>query len=183
MLADSKHMVMTSSIKLDCCPVTHPHVVLVFDWQVDNDTIWNESHTSTASRMAAGSVTELAFRVAKGELKVRHRSGLHSSSNHTLVCLTSCLRPLDKEYWMIMLCFVWLFLSRMALQWWDPQATMLTPPTQCESVSYSHIYCVCVLIFVYTILLVVVRAQANHSGLCWALQCQQPVWRWIFMGW
>ncbi|KAJ3587160.1 hypothetical protein NHX12_013550 [Muraenolepis orangiensis] len=36
---------------------------------VDNDTIWNESHTSTASRMAAGSVTELALRVAKGELK------------------------------------------------------------------------------------------------------------------
>uniref|UniRef100_A0A8C2D7Z8 histone deacetylase n=1 Tax=Cyprinus carpio TaxID=7962 RepID=A0A8C2D7Z8_CYPCA len=36
---------------------------------VDNDTIWNEMHTSTASRMAAGSVTELAFRVAKGELK------------------------------------------------------------------------------------------------------------------
>uniref|UniRef100_A0A667Y0K1 Histone deacetylase n=1 Tax=Myripristis murdjan TaxID=586833 RepID=A0A667Y0K1_9TELE len=36
---------------------------------VDNDTIWNESHTSTASRMAAGSVTELAFRVAKGELR------------------------------------------------------------------------------------------------------------------
>uniref|UniRef100_A0A3B3T488 histone deacetylase n=1 Tax=Paramormyrops kingsleyae TaxID=1676925 RepID=A0A3B3T488_9TELE len=36
---------------------------------VDNDTIWNEMHTSTASRMAAGSVTELAFKVAKGELK------------------------------------------------------------------------------------------------------------------
>uniref|UniRef100_A0A8C3AQE7 Histone deacetylase n=1 Tax=Cyclopterus lumpus TaxID=8103 RepID=A0A8C3AQE7_CYCLU len=36
---------------------------------VDNDTIWNESHTSTASRMAAGSVVELACRVAKGELK------------------------------------------------------------------------------------------------------------------
>uniref|UniRef100_A0A7N8XS59 histone deacetylase n=1 Tax=Mastacembelus armatus TaxID=205130 RepID=A0A7N8XS59_9TELE len=36
---------------------------------VDNDTIWNESHTSTASRMAAGSVIELAFRVAKRELK------------------------------------------------------------------------------------------------------------------
>ena len=44
---------------------------LPVDWQVDNDTIWNESHTSTASRMAAGSVVELAFRVAKGELKVR----------------------------------------------------------------------------------------------------------------
>uniref|UniRef100_A0A4W5P5R0 Histone deacetylase domain-containing protein n=1 Tax=Hucho hucho TaxID=62062 RepID=A0A4W5P5R0_9TELE len=37
--------------------------------QVDNDTIWNETHTSTASRLAAGSVTELALRVAKGELK------------------------------------------------------------------------------------------------------------------
>uniref|UniRef100_A0A3B1JEU0 Histone deacetylase n=1 Tax=Astyanax mexicanus TaxID=7994 RepID=A0A3B1JEU0_ASTMX len=36
---------------------------------IDHDTIWNEMHTSTASRMAAGSVTELAFRVAKGELK------------------------------------------------------------------------------------------------------------------
>ncbi|XP_062871881.1 histone deacetylase 7 [Trichomycterus rosablanca] len=36
---------------------------------VDNDTIWNEMHTSTAARMAAGSVTELSFRVAKGELK------------------------------------------------------------------------------------------------------------------
>ncbi|KAM9786048.1 histone deacetylase 7-like [Neosynchiropus ocellatus] len=36
---------------------------------VDNDTIWNESHTSTAARMAAGSVVELAVRVAKGELK------------------------------------------------------------------------------------------------------------------
>uniref|UniRef100_A0A4W5KBV8 histone deacetylase n=1 Tax=Hucho hucho TaxID=62062 RepID=A0A4W5KBV8_9TELE len=36
---------------------------------VDNDTIWNEMHTSTASRLAAGSVTELALRVAQGELK------------------------------------------------------------------------------------------------------------------
>lgn len=45
--------------------------ILSFSVQVDNDTTWNESHTSTASRMAAGSVVELAFRVAKGELKVR----------------------------------------------------------------------------------------------------------------
>ncbi|KAJ8359155.1 hypothetical protein SKAU_G00156800 [Synaphobranchus kaupii] len=36
---------------------------------VDRDTIWNDMHTPTASLMAAGSVTELAFRVAKGELK------------------------------------------------------------------------------------------------------------------
>ncbi|KAJ8404036.1 hypothetical protein AAFF_G00343860 [Aldrovandia affinis] len=36
---------------------------------VDSDTIWNDMNTPTASLMAAGSVTELAFRVAKGELK------------------------------------------------------------------------------------------------------------------
>ncbi|KAI1891133.1 hypothetical protein AGOR_G00160870 [Albula goreensis] len=36
---------------------------------VDSDTVWNDMHTPTASLMAAGSVTELAFRVAKGELK------------------------------------------------------------------------------------------------------------------
>ncbi|KAG9353497.1 hypothetical protein JZ751_018099 [Albula glossodonta] len=33
------------------------------------DTVWNDMHTPTASLIAAGSVTELAFRVAKGELK------------------------------------------------------------------------------------------------------------------
>ncbi|XP_029907298.1 histone deacetylase 7-like isoform X2 [Myripristis murdjan] len=36
---------------------------------VDTDTIWNEMHTSTASRMAAGCVTDLALKVAQGELK------------------------------------------------------------------------------------------------------------------
>ncbi|KAM4613948.1 histone deacetylase 7-like [Polymixia lowei] len=36
---------------------------------VDNDTVWNEMHTSTASRMAAGCVTDLALKVALGELK------------------------------------------------------------------------------------------------------------------
>uniref|UniRef100_A0AAQ5WW91 Histone deacetylase n=1 Tax=Amphiprion ocellaris TaxID=80972 RepID=A0AAQ5WW91_AMPOC len=45
------------------------NVKLPLQMCVDNDTIWNESHTSTASRMAAGSVVELSFRVAKGELK------------------------------------------------------------------------------------------------------------------
>ena len=37
---------------------------------MDSDTVWNETHTPTASRTAAGSVTELAFKVAQGELKV-----------------------------------------------------------------------------------------------------------------
>ncbi|XP_053373129.1 histone deacetylase 4-like isoform X2 [Mercenaria mercenaria] len=36
---------------------------------VDSDTVWNDLHTSIAARMAAGCVTELAFRVGAGELK------------------------------------------------------------------------------------------------------------------
>ncbi|XP_035517489.1 histone deacetylase 7-like [Morone saxatilis] len=36
---------------------------------VDIDTVWNEAHTSTASRIAVGCVTELALKVAQGELK------------------------------------------------------------------------------------------------------------------
>ncbi|CAO2601106.1 Histone deacetylase 7 [Lemmus lemmus] len=36
---------------------------------VDTDTIWNELHSSNAARWAAGSVTDLAFRVASRELK------------------------------------------------------------------------------------------------------------------
>ncbi|XP_056007744.1 histone deacetylase 4-like isoform X4 [Ostrea edulis] len=36
---------------------------------VDSDTVWNEMHTYTATRMAAGCVTELATRVANKELK------------------------------------------------------------------------------------------------------------------
>uniref|UniRef100_A0A671X7U9 histone deacetylase n=1 Tax=Sparus aurata TaxID=8175 RepID=A0A671X7U9_SPAAU len=37
---------------------------------VDIDTVWNELHTSTASRIAAGCVTDLALKVAQGKLKV-----------------------------------------------------------------------------------------------------------------
>ncbi|XP_065053795.1 histone deacetylase 4-like isoform X2 [Rhopilema esculentum] len=36
---------------------------------VDADTIWNESHSANAARMAAGSVIELSMKVATGELK------------------------------------------------------------------------------------------------------------------
>ncbi|XP_060898071.1 histone deacetylase 7-like [Labrus mixtus] len=36
---------------------------------VDNDTVWNELHTSAASRIAAGCVTDLALKVAQRELK------------------------------------------------------------------------------------------------------------------
>lgn len=43
--------------------------------QVDSDTIWNELHSSNAARWAAGSVTELAFKVAARELKVGRGEG------------------------------------------------------------------------------------------------------------
>ncbi|KAJ8260106.1 hypothetical protein GJAV_G00177130 [Gymnothorax javanicus] len=36
---------------------------------VDSDTVWNDVHTPNAALVAAGSVTELAYQVAKGELK------------------------------------------------------------------------------------------------------------------
>lgn len=36
---------------------------------VDSDTTWNEMHTSSAARMAAGCVIDLAFKVATGELR------------------------------------------------------------------------------------------------------------------
>lgn len=40
--------------------------------QVDSDTIWNEVHSSSAARLAVGSVVELVFKVATRELKVTH---------------------------------------------------------------------------------------------------------------
>ncbi|XP_077436081.1 histone deacetylase 4-like isoform X2 [Vanacampus margaritifer] len=36
---------------------------------VDSDTIWNDVHSSSAARLAVGSVVELVFKVASGELK------------------------------------------------------------------------------------------------------------------
>lgn len=39
-------------------------------FQVDSDTIWNEVHSSSVARLAVGSVVELVFKVASGELKV-----------------------------------------------------------------------------------------------------------------
>ncbi|KAG7254835.1 hypothetical protein CRUP_014115, partial [Coryphaenoides rupestris] len=40
---------------------------------VDSDTIWNDVHSSSAARLAVGSVVELVFKVASGEIK----PGLH----------------------------------------------------------------------------------------------------------
>lgn len=43
---------------------------------MDSDTIWNEVHSSSAARLAVGSVAELVFKVATQELKVRKTAGL-----------------------------------------------------------------------------------------------------------
>ncbi|XP_034553799.1 histone deacetylase 7-like isoform X2 [Notolabrus celidotus] len=55
---------------------------------VDIDTVWNELHTSTASRIAAGCVTDLALKVAQGELKngfaVVRPPGHHASHSSPL---------------------------------------------------------------------------------------------------
>ncbi|XP_072309027.1 histone deacetylase 7-like [Eucyclogobius newberryi] len=55
---------------------------------VDIDTIWNELHTSTASRVAAGCVTDLALKVAQGELKngfaVVRPPGHHATHSYPL---------------------------------------------------------------------------------------------------
>ena len=40
-------------------------------FQVDQDTYWNEQHTSNSAKMAVGSVIELADKVVTGEVKVR----------------------------------------------------------------------------------------------------------------
>lgn len=52
------------------CPSVRHQYIFCFLLQVDSDTVWNEMHSSSAVRMAVGSVIELAFRVAAGELKV-----------------------------------------------------------------------------------------------------------------
>uniref|UniRef100_A0A667YN97 histone deacetylase n=1 Tax=Myripristis murdjan TaxID=586833 RepID=A0A667YN97_9TELE len=49
--------------------VLYESVCVCMCWQVDSDTIWNEVHSSSAARLAAGSVVELVFKVASGELK------------------------------------------------------------------------------------------------------------------
>lgn len=50
---------------------------------VDSDTTWNELHSASAARMAAGCVVDLALKVAMGEAKV---------SLHFLSCECWCIQ-------------------------------------------------------------------------------------------
>uniref|UniRef100_A0A8C7FYZ7 Histone deacetylase n=1 Tax=Oncorhynchus kisutch TaxID=8019 RepID=A0A8C7FYZ7_ONCKI len=75
----------TTAILVQHCPIVcftlftlciiHEHVYIAHYInvcscsQVDSDTIWNEVHSSSAARLAVGSVVELVFKVAAGELK------------------------------------------------------------------------------------------------------------------
>lgn len=52
----------------------------LFFSQVDSDTIWNEVHSSSAARLAVGSVVELVFKVASAELKVGSDVTLYQST-------------------------------------------------------------------------------------------------------
>ncbi|XP_031424127.1 histone deacetylase 7 isoform X2 [Clupea harengus] len=81
-------------LKLDRCKITgilsrRRFVMLPCGgFGVDSDTVWNEMHTSTASRMAVGSVTDLALKVAQGELRngfaVVRPPGHHASHSEPL---------------------------------------------------------------------------------------------------
>lgn len=55
---------------------------------VDSDTTWNELHTASAARMAAGCVTELALKVATGDLKngfaIVRPPGHHAEQNQAM---------------------------------------------------------------------------------------------------
>ena len=50
---------------------------------MDSDTVWNEMHSSGAVRMAVGSLIELAFKVAAGELKVTRTHARTHRHTHT----------------------------------------------------------------------------------------------------
>uniref|UniRef100_A0A3Q1K533 Histone deacetylase n=1 Tax=Anabas testudineus TaxID=64144 RepID=A0A3Q1K533_ANATE len=59
-----------TGLRAQCEVLISPSVYLcVLCFQVDSDTIWNEVHSSSAARLAVGSVVELVFKVATGELK------------------------------------------------------------------------------------------------------------------
>ncbi|PIK56671.1 putative histone deacetylase 4 isoform X7 [Apostichopus japonicus] len=55
--------------KLACMPKRNFTWLPCGGFGVDTDTIWNDLHSPSAVRMAAGAVIELAFKVAAGELK------------------------------------------------------------------------------------------------------------------
>uniref|UniRef100_A0A8C1P578 Histone deacetylase n=1 Tax=Cyprinus carpio TaxID=7962 RepID=A0A8C1P578_CYPCA len=55
---DSKSSVTPMFVRLPCG-----------GFGVDSDTIWNEVHSSSAARLAVGSVVDLVFKVASGELR------------------------------------------------------------------------------------------------------------------
>lgn len=62
--------------------------------QVDSDTIWNEVHSSSAARLAVGSVVELCFKVAAAELKVSLMSLVTMCLSMRLsVCLLPMIMP------------------------------------------------------------------------------------------
>uniref|UniRef100_A0AAR2JNR9 Histone deacetylase n=1 Tax=Pygocentrus nattereri TaxID=42514 RepID=A0AAR2JNR9_PYGNA len=63
---ETTHFVFIQTL---CYMCKHMYLTPSVFEQVDSDTIWNEVHSSSAARLAVGSVVELVFKVASGELK------------------------------------------------------------------------------------------------------------------
>lgn len=55
---------------------------------MDSDTIWNEVHSSSAARLAVGSVVELVFKVATQEVKVNKSAGIFWAKLFSLIAIT-----------------------------------------------------------------------------------------------
>lgn len=66
----------------------HVKRVSALSVKVDSDTVWNEVHSSSAARLAVGSVVELVFKVASGELKV---TVCHRLPLFMFICMSVCI--------------------------------------------------------------------------------------------
>uniref|UniRef100_A0A8C1TVM1 Histone deacetylase n=1 Tax=Cyprinus carpio TaxID=7962 RepID=A0A8C1TVM1_CYPCA len=64
---------------------------------VDSDTVWNEVHSSSAARLAVGSVVELVFKVASGELK-NGFAVVRPPGHHAEETKTQCQQNSDSFY-------------------------------------------------------------------------------------
>uniref|UniRef100_A0A8C2L4E8 Histone deacetylase n=1 Tax=Cyprinus carpio TaxID=7962 RepID=A0A8C2L4E8_CYPCA len=77
--------------------VQHVKRVSALSVKVDSDTVWNEVHSSSAARLAVGSVVELVFKVASGELK-NGFAVVRPPGHHAEETKTQCQQNSDSFY-------------------------------------------------------------------------------------
>ncbi len=115
--------------------------------KVDSDTVWNEVHSSSAARLAVGSVVELVFKVASGELKV--------TVCHCFPSLCFCLYGLiDRAVCLWLHC-------RMVSLWSGRRDTTQRRALPCETR-----LCVCPSVF-SSFTPVTLALSSNHRGFCY----------------